>query len=202
MRRAAVLAGTACLLVGCAAPAHQGSRGAPASAATAPAAQAPSVAEAPPAGGGPPTQSPPAEVLLEAAGARGDVVLSPVAPDGSLAVPDDVSLLGWWVGSTPMGADAGTTLVAGHVDSAEMGLGLFAELRDLEPGDAVSVVDGLGEEHPFEVTAVEEVHKSDLPDALFATSGPRLLALVTCSGPFDEETRHYRDNLVVWAEPA
>ena len=78
----------------------------------------------------------------------------------------------------------------------------LAELRDLEPGDAVSVVDGLGEEHPFEVTAVEEVPKSDLPDALFATSGPRLLALVTCSGPFDEETRHYRDNLVVWAEPA
>jgi len=147
-----------------------------------------------------PAAAPPAEVRL--GGVRAPVTLAPVAADGTLAVPDDVSELGWWVGSAPMGAAAGTTLVAGHVDSAEQGLGVFARLRDVAPGDEVAVVDGLGGEHLFRVTEVEQVAKGDLPRRLFSVDGPRLLALVTCSGPFDEATRHYRDNLVVWAQPA
>lgn len=94
-----------------------------------------------------------------------------------------------------------------HVDrrsrhSAEQGLGVFAELRSVDTGDPVTIVDGLGATHTFVISGIREVTKSDLPPELFATSGPRRLALVTCAGPFDEETRRYRDNLIVWGEPA
>lgn len=147
-----------------------------------------------------PRSSPPAS--LDVGGVVAAVQLAPVASDGSLAVPDDVSELGWWIGSAPMGATVGTTLIAGHVDSAEQGLGVFAELRRLDSGDPVTVVDGLGATHRFVVTDIEEVAKVDLPEELFDTAGPRRVALVTCSGPFDERTRRYQDNLIVWAEPA
>lgn len=129
------------------------------------------------------------------------MVLAPVGADGSLVVPEDVSELGWWIGSSPMGARQGTTLIAGHVDSAEQGLGVFAELRNLRGGDELIVQDGLGGEHVFRVRELQQVSKSALPAELFATDGPRALALVTCSGPFDEQTRSYQDNLIVWADP-
>lgn len=38
-----------------------------------------------------------------------------------------------------------------------------------------------------------------LPADLFVNSGPPKLALVTCGGPFDAATRHYLDNVIVWA---
>jgi LPXTG-site transpeptidase (sortase) family protein len=102
-----------------------------------------------------------------------------------------------------MGLSTGTTLIAGHIDSAEQGIGVFADLRELSPGDALRVVDGLGVASAFRVSDVQQVGKADLPAELFvSTAGPRRLALVTCGGPFDEETRRYRDNLIVWAEPA
>jgi sortase (surface protein transpeptidase) len=129
------------------------------------------------------------------------VALAPVTADGVLAVPDDVSQLGWWVGGAPMGATAGTTLIAGHVDSAEEGLGVFAQLRDLTPGHELTVLDGLGASHRFRVSATVEVGKAELPAELFDSTGERRLALVTCSGPFDAEARSYRNNLIVWATP-
>lgn len=148
-----------------------------------------------------PVRAPPAGVKLAGMDAPAAVALAPVARDGSLAVPDDVSKLGWWVGSSPMGADAGTTLIAGHVDSAEEGLGVFAQLRDLTEGDEVTVVDGLGTSYRFRVSGIQQVVKAELPAALFDTAGQRRLALVTCSGPFDSQVRSYRDNLIVWATP-
>jgi len=36
---------------------------------------------------------------------------------------------------------------------------------------------------------------------LFRTDGPPMLTLVTCGGPFDSATHHYRDNIVVSAAP-
>ncbi len=164
----------------------------------------PSASSGSPGAGGPAAaagsvSAPPAQ--LEVEGNIAPVFLAPVADDGSLLVPEDVAELGWWIGSAPMGAAGGTTLIAGHVDSAEQGLGVFADLRTVEVGDQVAVVDGLGGRHAFEVSEIDEVVKSALPEELFTTSGPRRLALVTCGGPFDTETRSYRDNLIVWAEP-
>jgi len=144
--------------------------------------------------------APPAS--LEFGEVEAPVVLAPVGADGSLLVPDDVSELGWWIGSAPMGVDVGTTLIAGHVDSATQGLGVFAGLLDAGPGDGITVVDGLGTRHDYVVDAVVQVVKSDLPPELFRADGPRRLALVTCSGPFDAQARRYRDNLIVWAVPA
>lgn len=151
--------------------------------------------------GAPARQAPPVAVSLPGLDTPAPVQLSPVSADGYLQVPDDVQALGWWTGSVPMGAAAGTTLVAGHVDSAEQGLGVFARLAELDAGAGLTVRDGLGVEHAFVVAERVQVGKGALPAELFDTAGPRRLALVTCAGEFDPVARSYADNLVVWAEP-
>jgi hypothetical protein len=52
------------------------------------------------------------------------------------------------------------------------------------------------------VVARERYTKSKIPlDRYFARDGRVRLTLITCGGPFDRRTRHYRDNVVVTAEP-
>ena len=48
--------------------------------------------------------------------------------DGELQVPKHVDHLGWWDGSSWLNDPFGSTVIAGHVDSATEGLGFFAKL--------------------------------------------------------------------------
>jgi hypothetical protein len=198
-------------------PARAAAAGALLLALAVPACGAPGVT-AVPATGGQPVAAPPARAsaaaepastpdnvtpaTVEIAGADpAPVGLVDVADDGSLNIPKDIDTLGWWVGSKPMGATRGTTLIAGHVDSAVAGLGYFSKLTDLAEGDPITVVDGLGGKWEFEVSATEQVVKSALPKDLFDTTGERRLALITCGGEFDEAKRSYVDNYIVYATP-
>lgn len=143
----------------------------------------------------------PASLDLPAQQARARVQPSATAPDGELAVPEDPLRLGWWIGGARPGDPAGTAVVAGHVDSAEAGLGAFAALRDTAPGDPVTVRAADGTTRQFVVTEVLQYGKLRLPAELFTREGPPRLALITCTGEFDRERRSYADNLVVLAVP-
>ena len=122
--------------------------------------------------------------------------------DGQLTLPEDPGTVGWWVGSTPAGDPRGSTIVAGHVDSAGEGLGALAVLRTLPLGTAVVLVDAFGTRHPYRVAARRSYPKTALlADVLPAARIPRLV-LITCGGPFDQVRHSYRDNLVVYAVPA
>jgi hypothetical protein len=51
------------------------------------------------------------------------------------------------------------------------------------------------------VASVRSYLKSKLPTSVFRRTGPARLVLVTCGGPFDAATGHYRDDVVVTAVP-
>jgi hypothetical protein len=54
----------------------------------------------------------------------------------------------------------------------------------------------------FVVTDSERLPKDDLPaDRIWPVTNDRLLTLITCGGDFDRQTRHYRDNIIVYTEP-
>ncbi|MGY1652914.1 class F sortase [Geodermatophilus sp. SYSU D01119] len=137
--------------------------------------------------------------------ARGlDVPVDPVgaAPNGQMAIPDDVDRAGWYRFGPAPGAP-GSAVVAGHVDDVEQGLGALAALRAAEPGDEVLVTDAAGTVTRWRVLGRELLDKGALPvDDLFRRDGPPRLTLVTCGGPFLPDVGGYRDNLVVVAEPA
>jgi hypothetical protein len=131
-------------------------------------------------------------------------VRAPVVPVGveaatrALELPNGGGRLGWYRHG-PAPGQPGTAVIAGHVDWADAP-GAFFELRRLRPGDRVRV-QLPGGVRVFEVIARRRHGKDELPPRLFARSGPPLLALVTCAGDFDERTRTYDDNLIVWARP-
>lgn len=125
-----------------------------------------------------------------------------VGAGGRLDLPRSPATVGWWSASAPVGARSGGTVLAGHVDSASAGVGALAALRTVAPGDRITVTDQFGGRHAYIVTARRTYPKQALPAAVFRISGPARLVLITCGGPFDDTTRSYRDNIVVYAQPA
>ena len=47
--------------------------------------------------------------------------------------------VGWWDGSASVGDPYGSTVIAGHVDSATGGLGYFSRLLSIKKGERVTV---------------------------------------------------------------
>ncbi|MEU5786968.1 class F sortase [Micromonospora purpureochromogenes] len=118
-------------------------------------------------------------------------------------VPPSVDQIGWYRYGPGLEAEAGSVVIAGHVDSAEQGKGAFFRLRELDRGDALTVTGADGKQRAYRVVAREEYAKTKIPlERYFARDGRPRLTLITCGGPFDPKTRHYRDNIVVTAVPA
>ncbi len=124
------------------------------------------------------------------------------AATGDFAVPPSIDEVGWYRFGPGLEATAGSIVIAGHVDSAEQGKGAFFRLRELSPGDAMTVTGSDGVSRTFTVVAREIFAKTAVPlERYFARDGAPRLTLITCGGPFDAKTRHYRDNVVITAQP-
>jgi hypothetical protein len=115
-------------------------------------------------------------------------------------IPSDVRTVGWWTGGAAPGDPSGSVLLVGHIDSATQGLGVFAVLPSLSPGQRITVTDVEGRPFVYAVVSRRQVAKAELrPEELVSpTSGG--LVLVTCGGRYDPRT-HYSDNVIVYAEP-
>jgi Sortase domain len=120
------------------------------------------------------------------------------ARDGTVEVPSEWGVAGWYAGGTRPG-DPGSAVILGHVDS-KSGPAVFYRLRELRPGDLVEVVQAGGTRVRFAVERTEQVDKERFPtaDVYYPTLTPRL-RLVTCGGSFDPATGHYRSNVIVYA---
>ena len=118
----------------------------------------------------------------------------------SLPVPPlarAASEAGWYSFSAVPGA-AGNAVIVGHVDTY-IGPAVFYGLYRLRPGDSV-YVDADGTRRRFDVTSVREMPKPSFPvNQIFGSTKRHMLWLITCGGAFDDETRHYQDNIVVSA---
>ena len=117
---------------------------------------------------------------------------------GALEVPPDATTAGWFtLGPTP-GA-AGPAVIAAHVDYQGVP-GVFHRLRDLVPGDEISVTRADGTTAVFSTYSVEHYPKSEFPsDRVYGDTADPELRLITCGGVFDASTGHYRDNVVAYA---
>lgn len=131
---------------------------------------------------------------------------APVVPvgledDGSMEIPHDISTIGWYeLGVTP--GETGTAVLSGHVDSRSQGRGAFWDLRRLDVDDIVSVDHDDGTTSDWRVTARTVYDKDELPIAdIFTRFGDTRMVLITCGGAFDNTSRHYEDNVVVYTEP-
>lgn len=140
------------------------------------------------------------EELVLPGNVRADVVPAATV-DGQLVVPTDVERLGWWDGSAYLGDPFGATVIAGHVDSATQGIGIFARLLRIEVGDRVRVL-GEGQRQTYEVISVRPIAKGALATdgGALDQTGDHRLVLITCTGAYRPDRGGYDQNLVVTAK--
>ncbi len=114
-----------------------------------------------------------------------------------IEVPD-FGLAGWWVQTRKPG-EIGPALMGAHVDSTS-GPDVFFRLKDLRPGDEVTVTDDAGETRSFVVDAEPiQTDKQERPPEVLGFGEPRPeLRLITCGGDFNPAVGSYDSNVVVF----
>jgi len=145
--------------------------------------------------------APPARIGIPAIGVSAAVVRLGLKPDGTLEVPSDFDDTGWYTGG-PAPGETGPAVIAGHIDS-QRGPAVFYRLRELRPGDEITVGRADGSSVRFTVDGIAQYPKRAFPtEAVFGPSPDPILRLITCGGSFDRSRRSYRDNVVVTARLA
>nr|WP_236571294.1 class F sortase [Microbacterium hydrocarbonoxydans] len=125
-----------------------------------------------------------------------------VAETGQMELPVDPAVAGWYRYGADAASAAGRILIAAHVDAPDYPIGPLARLRDVPVGESISITAADGSSREFVVESLTYYEKAALPtDELFQRGGPSALVLVTCGGPFDSRSGHYRDNVVAVAIP-
>jgi hypothetical protein len=123
------------------------------------------------------------------------------ASDGTIMVPSHPEVAGWYA-EGPRPGQPGPAVILGHVDSKK-GPAVFFHVAALRRGAAVDVVRADGITVRFRVTSTSRVPKTRFPtDLVYSPTLEASLRLVTCGGLIDPATGHYRDNVIVYAEPA
>lgn len=147
-----------------------------------------------------PVAGEPDRVVVPAISVDHPVIPVGLESDGAMEIPERVDEIGWYTGTQVRPGDPGSAVLAGHVDSRTQGRGAFFDLGRLDVGDDIRLETEAGEQH-WQVTGRTSYDKSYLPiDDIFTVSGEPRLVLITCGGPFDSATRHYTENVVVYAE--
>jgi hypothetical protein len=145
--------------------------------------------------------SPPVRLRIPAIGVDSGLMRLGLQGDGSLEVPPEGFPAGWYTGAPTPGA-LGPAIIAGHVDWAGSP-GVFYSLRDLAPGDVITVEREDGTAARFRVDSVQQFRKDAFPtDTVYADIDHAGLRLITCGGSFDRDARSYQDNIVVFADLA
>lgn len=119
--------------------------------------------------------------------------------DGAITPPQRWNTAAWYRGGVRPG-QRGPAVILGHVDSTT-GPAVFFRLDELDEGDEIRVVRDDGSVARFAVRHSARYEKARFPgsDVYLPTSEPTL-RMVTCTGEFDRDAGHYRDNLVVSAD--
>ncbi|MBR8640120.1 class F sortase [Streptomyces tuirus] len=112
--------------------------------------------------------------------------------------PDNTNLVGWYAKGVSPG-EAGTAIIAGHVDTATSPA-VFARLGDLKKGDRFHVVRADGRKATFVVDDADSFDKDDFPsERVYGDTPDAQVRLITCAGAYDRKARDYTENLVVFA---
>jgi sortase (surface protein transpeptidase) len=141
-------------------------------------------------------------VRLRIPAANVDTPLQPLQriADGTIAVPHDPNVAGWFA-EGPRPGQQGPAVIVGHVDS-NGGPAVFFHLSQLRPGAEVRIDTADGHSVLFRVTAQARVAKKLFPTELvYSPTLEPSLRLVTCGGTFDRAAGSYRDNVIVNAAP-
>lgn len=190
--------GLAVLLSGCSGGEAQEDRAPSPSAASQTSAEAPA-----PSSGQDPVVLPasaPENVRIPAIGTDSELLHLGLRDNGSLEVPPTApDSPASWYDKSPTPGELGPAVLLGHVNEDDGSDGVFAGLRDLQPGDEIRIEREDGSTATFAVDRGEAYPKDDFAtDEVYGNTDDAQLRLITCDG-YDPETGLWDDNYVVYA---
>jgi hypothetical protein len=126
------------------------------------------------------------------------VVSVGVEANGDMEIPG-ANEVGWYrYGPTP--GSSGSAVLAAHV-SWNGRDGVFRRLSRAEPGQRFTIAYDDASIAEYELVAIRQYGKDELPPEIFATDGDPQVVLVTCGGSFNRALNSYDDNIVAYAVP-
>jgi sortase (surface protein transpeptidase) len=173
----------------------------------------PSPSPEPPASPSPvpsPSPSPAANTFLPKSGVVGRIVIPSinvdaqieslaVDKDGAMDVPTSLWTTGWY-NRGPWPGEQGDAVLDGHLGVVANGA-VFANLRNVKPGDEVVIMRSDGYISKFKIESMKSYPYSARPDGLFSPAGPARLSIITCNGQWDFAHNTYFERLIVEASP-
>ena len=152
-----------------------------------------------PGGSGAQIHVPPVEVAIPAIGVRSRLIGLRLGNDGTLQVPTDYGIAGWYSDGPAPGDPGLPAVIVGHVDS-KAGPGVFYRLPELRIGDAVLMRGADGSDLKFVVYQSTSYPKDRFPsETVYRAHASPELRLITCTGTFNKASGHYTDNRVIYA---
>lgn len=120
--------------------------------------------------------------------------------DGTMQTPDNFADVAGWYKEAPTPGERGPAIIAGHVDNI-YGPSVFWRLREIVPGDMVSIERADKKTANFKVVAVQQFAQSAFPtEQVYGNLDYAGIRLITCGGTFNTQTQRYDQNTVVFGE--
>ncbi len=147
-------------------------------------------------------RSTPVSLRIPAIELDGSLTSVGLAADGSIEVPPDYTIAGWYRDS-PTPGEIGPAIIVGHLDNIH-GLAVFWRLRELIPGQTVEVTREDGKVASFTIEKVVQVPQDESfpSQEVYGNTDKAALRLITCGGTFNHLTQRYSDNTIVFASMA
>ena len=119
--------------------------------------------------------------------------------DETMETPPLFDMVAGWYKYSPTPGEIGPSIIVGHIDTYK-GASVFWRLREIVPGDEVSILREDGSTVRFKVTGLKQFEQSNFPtEEVYGNTDDAQLRLITCGGTFDKKTLHYSENTVVFA---
>ena len=142
----------------------------------------------------------PKKITIDSVGINGYVQQVGTGVDGTIAVPTNIHIAGWFTKSVKPGAK-GLSIVDGHVQGIYE-QGIFRNLNQVKSCDEIVIEYGDGIKKKFEVDSTVDIPKAEATGAVYRRI-PGIesqLTVITCTGKYDNASRSYENRFIVYAK--
>ncbi|MCL4397904.1 class F sortase [Patescibacteria group bacterium] len=142
----------------------------------------------------------PARLVISKIGVN--AAIEPVGLDknGNMGVPTNIYNAGWYA-LGPKPGQIGQAVIDGHLNTPELQPNIFWNLKKLQPGDIVTILDTSGQQYNFIVQKVVSENTVDFPiQKIFGPASRPQLNLITCDGVWSNQKGTYSQRVVVYTD--
>lgn len=142
----------------------------------------------------------PIRLVIPKISVNAPVLAMGLTPDNKMDVPVDFVNAGWFKLGTKPG-EKGSAVIGAHVDNGGAIPGLFKNLKNLQLGDTITVLDADNKILNFRVTEIG-VYDAETRNTnyVYQRNDKARLNLITCHGEWLPEQNTYTKRLVVFTE--